>query len=113
MKFQSPASYDGLKRGDGIIDFAGVNYFCVQGKKSPSKVDKPTALKAIVEKLRENEGTKIEIKVRRLNNLTGMESDLTLNFKPRKWSGNGLFGCILKTSPVTPPPKTEEDIRRE
>ncbi|CAG8927964.1 unnamed protein product [Penicillium salamii] len=79
----SPADQAGLKAGDSIRSFGGVNWLNHE------------RLSKVAETVQQNEGRVVLVKVSRKED-TGPVSELHLQLTPRQnWGGRGLLGCHL------------------
>ncbi|KAJ5344508.1 hypothetical protein N7452_002512 [Penicillium brevicompactum] len=79
----SPADQAGLKAGDAIRNFGGVNWLNHE------------RLTKVAETVQQNEGREVSVKVSRKED-TGAITELDLQLTPRQnWGGRGLLGCHL------------------
>ncbi|KAL2009706.1 hypothetical protein VTN00DRAFT_5513 [Thermoascus crustaceus] len=79
----SPADQAGLKAGDTIRSFGGVNWMNHE------------SLTKVAEVVQQNEGRPVVVKVVRKND-SGRTAELTLALVPRRnWGGRGMLGCHL------------------
>ncbi|KAI9817229.1 MAG: putative 26S proteasome regulatory subunit [Pycnora praestabilis] len=81
---KSPADDAGLRAGDGIRSFGGVNWI------NHEKLTK------VAEVVQRNEGRVILVKVLRSDSSNQNDEELQLQLVPRRdWGGRGLLGCHL------------------
>jgi len=81
VSLSSPAELAGLRVADLIVKFGSIN-----SKNSDN-------LKAVGQLVRDSEGRPIHVQVKRSEN--GNDSLKSLSLTPKKWSGQGLLGCLL------------------
>ncbi|KAL2216099.1 putative 26S proteasome non-ATPase regulatory subunit 9 [Thermoascus aurantiacus ATCC 26904] len=80
----SPADQAGLRAGDTIRSFGGINWMNHE------------RLTKVAEVVQQNEGRPVVVKVVRKNDSGQGTAELTLGLVPRRdWGGRGLLGCHL------------------
>jgi 26S proteasome regulatory subunit N4 len=84
VESNSPAQAAGLQIGDTVLRFGSATYA------NNEKLSK------VAEIVSQNEGTAIPVKVSRLDAITQMPEEVSLQLTPRRdWGGRGLLGCHL------------------
>ncbi|KAL1957239.1 hypothetical protein VTO42DRAFT_6145 [Malbranchea cinnamomea] len=80
----SPAAQAGLKTGDKVRNFGGINWMNHEN------------LTKIAQVVQQNEGRVVQVKITRPNESGQGATDLSLQLTPRRnWGGRGLLGCHL------------------
>ena len=81
----SPAQQAGLRQGDSVVAFGPVQHEDYVG-----------VSESVVPVVKANVGKPIDVVVVRMNHDKMTVDQIALTLTPKKWSGAGLLGCILK-----------------